>query len=237
MISLEQTLSISIKLVSLSCVIQAAELFRLRTFLVKSKIIKISAALFYAICASLLLVSTLTLSSIFLKTAAILLVLQLCILWALQRPFNGGSDYMTINALVCLSVAQNSSTAAPYAMGYLAIQLTLSYFLAGFAKITEAKWWSGEALKHFINRSSYSVPIGIKKLSQHSTLIQLTSIGLLLVEIGFPIIFLAKITLPIFLSTTLVFHLLNFWVFGLNRFFFAWLACYPALLWLIRNYR
>jgi hypothetical protein len=28
-----------------------------------------------------------------------------------------------------------------------------------------------------------------------------------------------------------VFHFLVFWFFGLNRFFWAWLASFPAILW------
>jgi hypothetical protein len=34
-----------------------------------------------------------------------------------------------------------------------------------------------------------------------------------------------------FCASGALFHFLVFWYFGLNRFFWAWLATFPAVLW------
>jgi hypothetical protein len=34
-----------------------------------------------------------------------------------------------------------------------------------------------------------------------------------------------------FCSVAALFHFLVFWFFGLNRFFWAWLATFPAIVW------
>jgi hypothetical protein len=48
----------------------------------------------------------------------------------------------------------------------------------------------------------------------------------------FPLTLLTQTTLIIALTIAASFHFANACLFGFNRFFWIWLAAYPALLWL-----
>ena len=52
---------------------------------------------------------------------------------------------------------------------------------------------------------------------------------LLLFEIGFPVALVSPDLSIVVILIAIAFHVGNFYIFGLNRFVFAWLACYPAL--------
>ena len=51
-------------------------------------------------------------------------------------------------------------------------------------------------------------------------------------ELIFPLSFLNSAALILALFIAALFHLANACVFGLNRFFWTWLAAYPSILWL-----
>jgi hypothetical protein len=53
----------------------------------------------------------------------------------------------------------------------------------------------------------------------------------MLSESLFPLTLLTHAALIIGLSIAAAFHLANASLFGLNRFFWIWLASYPSLLW------
>jgi hypothetical protein len=64
-----------------------------------------------------------------------------------------------------------------------------------------------------------------------STWARLGSWSVLCFECGFPVALLVpSVTLP-WLAVGLLFHVANAYIFGLNRFVFAWLAAYPSLLY------
>lgn len=141
--------------------------------------------------------------------------------WAIairwRGTFNGGSDAMTFLILAAWFVAVIFPEAEPICLLYIAIQLVLSYFVAGIAKLMSPQWRSGEALQYFFGKSGFQISLA-------------TSIFfgwvLMLVECLFPLSFFAP---SAFVVIAVAFHLANVYVFGLNRFFFAWLAAYPAL--------
>ena len=66
-----------------------------------------------------------------------LVVLGLFILKRFHGPYNGGSDRMSLLILCCLSLVyiMPSLRWQEYVFGYLALQLVLSYFIAGWVKI------------------------------------------------------------------------------------------------------
>jgi hypothetical protein len=51
-------------------------------------------------------------------------------------------------------------------------------------------------------------------------------------ELLFPLALLTHLTLIIGLAIAAIFHFANACLFGLNRFFWIWLAAYPSILWL-----
>lgn len=146
--------------------------------------------------------------------------------------FNGGSDSMTLLNLASLwgfLFFQNiNHNVAVFFIYYLGIQVALSYFISGYVKIKEFKWRSGEALNLFLNCNAYG-PIQNLNLKKWLMPLSWIVIG---VELIFPLTLLSSNFLIGFLVFFAAFHLINVYVFGLNRFFYAWIAAYPAVIFL-----
>ena len=150
--------------------------------------------------------------------------------------FNGGSDAMTFNILICLSIARlfSSTEIIPQiAIGYLALQLVMSYFLAGFSKLRKSNWRNGIALKNIFGSPFYEVPTKISRIALTPAIWKTLALIVLVFEILFPLALTSTTAALVFVSFAFIFHLGNFWALGLNRFVFAWLAAYPALFWLV----
>lgn len=148
---------------------------------------------------------------------AILLLSTWAIAIRWRGTFNGGSDAMTFLILAAWLLAACVPELESVCLLYVAIQLVLSYFVAGLAKAFNPQWRNGEALSYFFSQSGFQI--------SHRTSICLSWI-LMAIECLFPLAFFAP---TLFVVTALAFHIANVYIFGLNRFFFAWLAAYPAL--------
>lgn len=149
-----------------------------------------------------------------------------------RGTFNGGADYMTILVLLMLTLEalfRSNSIVRLGCLWYLGVQAVLSYFLSGAVKLRSPDWWSGLALQRFLSGPPYDPPAPIISLSKSSAMMRLGSWTILVFEISFPLALLGPRACAIFLGAALVFHILNFATFGLNRFIFAWSAAYPAL--------
>lgn len=173
---------------------------------------------------------------IFTPHFSIILFLFFTTLFIAQRfrgAFNGGSDYMTLIILSALSFSAffNTPLTSKGAIWYIAIQSATSYFLAGIVKIKQRNWHNGSALKSFLNSPNYNTASWIKSLIQLSSITLLLSWIIIFFEISFPLIFLINSPqiVIICLICGFIFHLINFYLFGLNRFLIIWTATYPAL--------
>ncbi len=157
-----------------------------------------------------------------------------------RGTFNGGSDYMLIQVLIVLfllSIFKNDLTFYKIViLSYLAVQSVFSYFIAGYVKIKEKTWRSGEALRNFLNLPTYAIPNKIRELSKHSKLMFFASWLMMCSELLFPVSFLNQKMAVYFLIMGVVFHFLNFIIFGLNRFFFSWIATYPAIYFISQTF-
>lgn len=151
-----------------------------------------------------------------------------------QGPYNGGADRMGLLILVCLTLA----TWLPMAQlketffAYLGLQLVLSYFISGRVKLMNSDWRSGQALSDVFAFSAYPVAENLRLLSERRTLMWVMSWAVIGFEVLFPLSLISQFTLICALCLTACFHLANAVLFGLNRFFWIWLAAYPALIWL-----
>jgi hypothetical protein len=149
-----------------------------------------------------------------------------------RGAFNGGSDSMTLLTLLALSaaLAGPASWTEP-CMVYLAAQLCLSYSLAGWVKVRQRGWLDGTELVSVLRLPSYDIPARVRSLAARPRLMATASLLMLALELAFPLSLLGPAACAAFLGLAFVFHLGNFYVFGLNRFVWAWLAAYPALWW------
>ena len=163
-----------------------------------------------------------------------LLVVSLLILRQFQGPYNGGSDRMTLLTLSCLTLTHILPTEQwrEIAFGYLGFQLVLSYFISGWVKVVNPDWRSGRALRDVFQFSAYPVSEGLRVLAERPRLLFTASWAVILFELAFPFSLASPVTLIPALGVAAAFHFSNACFFGLNRFFWAWLAAYPSIIWL-----
>jgi hypothetical protein len=166
--------------------------------------------------------------------APFLLFTQLAIGVRFRGTFNGGSDAFSVVLLTALSLAQlypASAAAQRAALLYIAVQLTLSYFTAGVAKLKYADWRSGRALSNAVVAGRYGAPGWLVRALDGKTRLGLVSWGVLGFECAFPLAWSGPSACLVLMGMGLCFHLGAWLLFGLNRFVFAWAAAYPALFW------
>jgi len=163
-----------------------------------------------------------------------LVINALLILHRFQGPYNGGSDRMGVLILCAITLVHFMPEQAwrEIAFGYLAMQLVLSYFISGGVKIVNADWRSGRALADVFLFSAYPASESMRGWAEKPRLLFVMSWAVMVFELVFPFAMLSQETLIAALVIAGVFHLGNACIFGLNRFFWVWLAAYPSILWL-----
>lgn len=154
----------------------------------------------------------------FALSLAIMLVTTWLIAWRWRGTFNGGSDTMTVHILAAGVVHSWVPEWEYGCLIFVALQITLSYFVAGLAKLSQPEWRNGEALRKFLGRAGR--PVSPEASLPLSWLI-------MLFEVGFPLAIFSPYP---FVILGVAFNLANVYIFGLNRFFWVWLAGYPAFL-------
>jgi len=163
----------------------------------------------------------------------ILLGVGLLILNRFQGPYNGGADRMSLLILICLCGIHIAPTKEwqEVALGYLAVQLMLSYFISGWVKVINPEWRNGQALVDVFRFSAYPVSESLRGWSNHPQLLLMMSWLIIVFELVFPLSIVFGDILIIALVIAAIFHFMNACLFGLNRFFWIWLAAYPSILW------
>jgi hypothetical protein len=165
-----------------------------------------------------------------------LFVLQVLILFRFRGAFNGGSDFMTLVVLsglmihLCLSASPWAYMAAPAGLGFIGIQLLSSYFVSGWVKLRRAEWRGGQAMIIFLDAGVYG-PLSEHSLFRRPMVAKLCSWSFIIWEGLAPISLFGLDVALAYVLVACVFHFLVFWFFGLNRFFWAWLAAMPSLIY------
>ncbi len=153
-----------------------------------------------------------------------------------RGAFNGGSDFMTIVVLSGLLIAMVVGASGDAELGwragliYIAIHAASSYFISGGIKLLNPEWRSGEALALFLDGGIYG-PLSRLSLYWQRPVAVVCSWAFILWECLVPLAFLDQVWALIYCAIACVFHYLVFWYFGLNRFVFAWLASFPAIIY------
>ena len=165
-----------------------------------------------------------------------LFVGNLLILIRWRGAFNGGSDFMTLVVLTGLLISQVVGALGNVELGwqagfwYIAIQAITSYFMSGAVKLLRREWRNGSAMTIFLNGAIYG-PLSAKHLLRNTWLALFGSWGFIVWEILFPLSLLDPRLAAVFCAVAALFHFLVFWFFGLNRFFWAWMCAFPAIMW------
>jgi hypothetical protein len=131
--------------------------------------------------------------------------------------------------VICASVLVRAAV-----LWFLALQLALSYFIAGVSKLCGEEWRMGRAPFQIFSTRMYGIqPLGwwLKRNPLISTLMSWTVMAM---ESSFPLVFIAPRPAAIGLIVGgLAFHIITAVVMGLNTFFWAFVALYPALFWCV----
>ena len=167
--------------------------------------------------------------------ALLLFGIALLLLFRWRGAFNGGSDFMTLVGLTGLLLAQGLCAFGHDPLGwraglwYVALQSVTSYFVSGWVKLLRPEWRNGRALPVFLDSGIYG-PLSTHSPYRWPALARVVAWLFTVWEGLFPLALLDLRLAAFFCASGTVFHFLVFWYFGLNRFFWAWLATFPAVL-------
>ena len=170
-------------------------------------------------------------------SAVLLFASSVLLLFRWRGAFNGGSDFMTLVGVSGLLIAQlagvltdNPELGWRAGLWYVTVYVVSSYFVSGWVKLLRPEWRSGRAMTIFLDGGVYG-PLPTGSLYRHPTVAALVSWTFTVWEGCFPLA-LFDVRIAWFMCCIApVFHFLVYWHFGLNRFFWAWLATYPAVLY------
>jgi hypothetical protein len=144
-----------------------------------------------------------------------------------------GSDQLSWITVLTLMIMSFVPSAAVQRAGlyFLMFQVCQSYFVAGVAKSVAKNWWNGIYLTSIANMKTYGHPGAGIFLLEHRMVAIVVSGGVILWECLFPLLLLLPQPVPaIVLASGILFHLSTAIFMGLNCFFLAFTALYPALL-------
>jgi hypothetical protein len=161
---------------------------------------------------------------------------HLLILIRWRGAFNGGSDFMTLVALTGLLVGYlcwwggQPLLGMKAALWYITLNAVTSYFMSGWVKTLRPEWRNGSAMTIFLNAAIYG-PLSPDHWLRREWITLIGSWSFIVWEGLFPLGLLHPLLAIGFCSVAALFHFLVFWFFGLNRFFWAWMVSFPAIIW------
>jgi hypothetical protein len=188
------------------------------------------------LCLRGVLALALMLGQVGLVGAALLFVMALLLLLRWRGAFNGGSDFMTLVGISGLLIAHlvGAFTDAPFGwqagFWYITLQTLSSYFVSGWVKLLRPEWRSGRALPHFLDTGVYG-PLAQDSIYRNRSVAVVCSWAFTLWEGFFPLALLDVRLAMLWCALAMVFHFLVFWFLGLNRFFWAWVSSFPAVVY------
>ncbi|MEY3789815.1 MAG: hypothetical protein RLZ09_651 [Pseudomonadota bacterium] len=171
-----------------------------------------------------------------LVSAVFLFISSLLILIRWRGAFNGGSDFMTMVVLTGLLVSQVAQPivgpviAWKAGLWYVTIHSISSYFISGTIKLVSSDWRSGRVLIYFLDGGLYG-PLSNDSLLRKKSIAVTASWSFIVWECLFPLALAGPQWAMLWCGIAGLFHFLVFRFFGLNRFFWAWAASFPAIIY------
>lgn len=145
-----------------------------------------------------------------------------------------GSDQMhaIVWSGVLVFLASPSASIKDLALAFIAAQLLLSYLTSGIAKLLSPIWRSGKAVGLIVRTESYGHR-NAHRLIERLHLSGPLSRGTMMLEVIGPLLVLmGPRTTIVFICCGVIFHLGSAIIMGLNSFVWAFIACFPAVLYI-----
>ena len=151
-----------------------------------------------------------------------------------RSPYGSdGSEHLAMivtGAAAGARLLGENEQAERYALRFIAAQAALSYLAAGLSKAYSPSWRAGNAVRDILRTRMYGHERVHQLLSRRRRLGRFINLYTIVWECSFPaIFFLPAVPAAGVLVHSAGFHLGNAYVMGLNRFFPAFLATYPAI--------
>lgn len=169
------------------------------------------------------------------RTAATAAVATSCVLLSVRSPYGlDGADQMTAITFMTVLIARlrpGSVLVQKVCLWFLALQSGLSYITAGVAKVFGSMWYDGTAMTGIMGTNQYGHQTVGKFLQKHPKLTKWSGRAVTFWESIFPVVlFIPRPFSDIFVWSGACFHLGIALAMGLNDFFWAFVATYPAVL-------
>jgi hypothetical protein len=166
--------------------------------------------------------------------ACLCVIVGTALLMSLRSPFGmDGSDQMAVQVFgaLLLGYSAGSTLSLQIAIWYIAIQAALSYFVSGIAKALSPVWRRGDGtVFRIFNTRTYGYEPVARALLHRPRLMKLVDWSAFTIEMLFPVgIVVGLPAVILFLVWGVTFHAMNALVMGLNSFFWAFVATYPAV--------
>ena len=165
--------------------------------------------------------------------ASIILLSSLFLAYQIRYGKDGSNQisFIILAGLAFIFLLPVSSPFQPVGLYFIAAQALFSYFAAGISKISNAKWREGSALKSILNTATYGHFKAAAALNRRPWVGGFVGWSVIIVEIVFPV---ALVSPPGVLITLLfagaMLHLGTAVLIGLDTFFWAFTATFPAII-------
>ncbi|MDK6259791.1 hypothetical protein QP119_05050 [Corynebacterium frankenforstense] len=149
-----------------------------------------------------------------------------------------GSDQLSFlgNAAAALGRVGGSETTRKAASDFLALQVILSYIVAGLAKMPGSRWANGDALEKIMGTQTYGDNKLYGLLRKYPKLGKSITRSTVIIESAMPLGLATKGSTKLTLLLFGMFHLANAKFMGLGRFVLPFISTYPAI-WSLRTRR
>ncbi len=153
----------------------------------------------------------------------------------ITRYGSDGSDQMTMLIIITFILCQvplNNTLLLNAGIWFIALQSCLSYTVAGISKLVSVEWRTSIAMRLIFSTKTFGSRKAALFLKKYRFINILLCWNVMLTEALFPACLLLPLPFAIiFLLWGFTFHLLNAIIMGLNSFFWAFMATYPAIIY------
>lgn len=168
-----------------------------------------------------------------LRVICVAVVVVSTLLFHFRNPYGlDGADQMALvvfGALLLAEVGQRGQLATRAAVWFIGLQACLAYATAGIAKLVSREWRSGSAIAAVLTTETYGFP-AIRALLSRPVVTRFAAWSVITFECLFPIAVLAGGVVVVgVIGFGILFHAATAVTMGLNNFFWAFVATYPAV--------